>query len=406
MPNYQYTARDLAGKMTSGSLPAGDVAEVRTLLRNKNLYLTTVREQAGPIEQRPAGLFQRRKVKLKDMVVMSRMLATLVRAGLPIVECLSAVSSQTENIALANALKQVRVDVLSGMTLADSLKKHPKIFNETYCSLVVAGETGGVLDQTLEVAATQFDKEADLRDKVKAAFVYPIIVFIASILVVMFMLVFIVPVFAKVYKDFGAKLPPITQMLIDLSAIVMGYWWIVIPAMIGVALLLKAWVKTKKGRWVWDTVKLKVPVLGKLNRKIAIARFTETLAGAIKAGVPILRALATAAQTSGNVIIMDAVTSVSTAVKEGATLSGPLESSGQFPPIVTKMVAAGEQSGNLDEMLEEVTHFFHRDIEYTVGQLTRIMEPAMTVVVGGIVLFVLLALYMPVFNLTQVVRRP
>lgn len=405
MPSYHYTARDRGGQQTSGVIAAKDAVEVRELLRNKELFVTGVRQQSEEFEGKRTQRRRGKRVKLGDVVVMSRQLATLVRAGLSIVECLNAVATQTENKSLAEAVKRVRMDVLSGSTLTDAMKQHPHIFNELYVSLVQAGETGGVLEQTLEVAASQFDKEAELRDKVKAAFVYPAVVAVASVLVVIFMLVFIVPVFAKVYTQFHATLPPVTRLLVTLSDVVCHFWWIVLPCCYMVYRLLRAYVCTPGGRKRFDRLKLKVPLMGKLMRKIAIARFTETLAGAIKAGVPILRALATSGQTSGNVIIMEAVNTVSAAVKEGATLSAPLEQTREFPPMVTRMVAAGEQSGNLDSMLEEITRFYNRDIEYTVGQLTRVMEPAMTVVVGGIVLFVLLALYMPVFNLTNVVHK-
>ncbi|HEV2474413.1 MAG TPA: type II secretion system F family protein, partial [Chthonomonadales bacterium] len=242
------------------------------------------------------------------------------------------------------------------------------------------------------------------REKVKAAFVYPTIVLIASVGVVFFMLVFIVPVFAKVYDQFHAKLPAVTLSLIVLSNIILHYWWMVGALGVGAVMGVKKYLRTPAGRRLYDKMKLKAPLLGKLNRKIAIARFAETFAGASKAGVPIIRALAISAATSGNVIIIDAVMKGAGLVQEGASLAGPLEQTGEFPPMVTRMVAAGEHSGNLDEMLSELTRFYSRDIEYTVDRLTKIMEPAMTVCVGGIVLFVLLALYMPIFNMTQVLH--
>lgn len=409
MPSFTYTARDRAGNQTTGVIAAKDLSEVREVLRKKELFLTKVQEKAAPGKTASSpslfSMFRRKKVKLGDMVVMSRQLATLVRAGLSLVECLHAVEMQTESPMLAEALRDVRLDILTGSTLTDALRKNPKVFNETYVSLVQAGETGGVLEQTLETAAEQFNKEADLREKVKSAFVYPIIVLVASVAVVFFMLVFIVPVFAKVYDQFHAHLPPVTQMLVTLSFIILNYWWMVLIGLIAFVMLLKRFARTPFGRRLFDKIKLKLPLLGKLIRKMAVARFTETFSGATKAGVPILRALAISAQTSGNVIIIEAVTKVAGFVKEGSTLSVPLEQTGEFPPMVCRMIAAGEQSGNLDEMLEEVTNFYNRDIEYTVQKLTKIMEPAMTVAVGGIVLFVLLALYMPIFNLTQVIRK-
>jgi type IV pilus assembly protein PilC len=403
MATFSYTARDRSGSQKAGVLDARSVTEARETLRMRELFVTDIAEKAAAAPS--GGLFRKKGVKLGDMVVMSRQLATLVKAGLSIIECLNAVSDQTESAALSQALEQVRLDVLTGSTLAESMHRHPKVFSEQYIALVNAGETGGVLDQTLDVAADQFDKEADLREKVKSAFVYPAIVLIASIGVVTFMLVFIVPVFADVYKQFNAELPAITQMLVTLSFVILHYWWMIAIGAFVAFRVIKQYVASPSGKRMFDLLMLKLPLLGKLNRKIAVARFTQTFAGAVTAGVPILRALTISAQTSGNIILMEAITKVIAQVKDGATLSGPLEQSGQFPPLVTRMIAAGEQSGNLDEMLNEITKFYSRDIEYTVGKLTRIMEPAMTVAVGGIVLFVLLALYMPIFNLTHVVRK-
>jgi type IV pilus assembly protein PilC len=405
MPTFSYTARDRAGAQTNGVIAAKDPTEVREVLRNKELFVTTLKEQAGPSAPGAGGLpFKSKKVKLNELVVMSRQMATLVRSGISIVECLHAVGMQTENPTLKQAVNEIRLDVLTGSTLTDAMRKHSRILNEMYVSLVQAGEAGGVLERTLEIAAKQFDQEAELQEKVKAAFVYPMVVLVASVGVVFFMLVFIVPVFAKVYEQFHATLPPVTLALVMLSSFVLHYWWMVIVGGYAAMWGLRRYIRTPAGRMVFDRLMLKLPLLGPLNRKIAVARFTQTFAGATQAGVPILRALAISASTSGNVVIMEAIKKVAGFVKDGATLTVPLEQTGQFPPMVTRMIAAGEQSGNLDTMLEEVTHFYNRDIEYTVNKLTKILEPAMTVVVGGIVLFVLLALYMPIFNLTNVVK--
>lgn len=406
MATFRYTARDSSGQLSSGVIAAKDQAEVREVLRHKNLYLTAIREQTAKSSASASspGLFRRRKIRLGDLVVMSRQLATMVRAGLSIVECLQDVAEQTENPVLKETLNQVRLDILTGTTMTDAMRKHPKVFNESYVSLVQAGEAGGLLEQTLETAALQLDREAELVEKVKSAFVYPMVVVFTSIGVVFFMLVFIVPVFAGIYDQFHAKLPPITLLLVFLSYALLHYWWLAAIGLATCVMLARRFHRTPKGRRTFDRIKLKLPLLGKLNRKIAVSRFTQTFASSVRAGVPILRALAISAQTSGNTIIMDAVGRAAGFVKDGASLSVPLEQSGEFPSMVTRMVAAGEHSGNLDAMLEEITRFYNRDIEYTVAKLTRIIEPLMTIVVGGIVLFILLALYMPVFNLTQVVR--
>jgi type IV pilus assembly protein PilC len=285
------------------------------------------------------------------------------------------------------------------------MRKHPKVFNEIYVSLVEAGEAAGTLDHTLELAATQFDEEAELREQIKAALTYPAIVVVAACGVVAFMLVFVVPAFAKVYQQFHAQLPAVTRMLITLSDIVLHRAWVVILAAILLIFGFRRYIETESGRLRYDSLKLKLPLLGKLIRKIAIARFAQTWAGATKGGMPILQALQISANTSGNVVIRNSVQQVATFVKEGATLADPLSATGQFPPMVTRMIAAGESSGDLDMMLEELARFYRRDIDYQVKKLTRLMEPIMTVVVGAVVLFVLVALYMPIFTLPTIVRR-
>lgn len=406
MPNYRYTARDRHGEAKNGIVFAENDRHLREVLRSTDLFLTKfVQVDDNKAEETQRSLFAPRRVRLGDMVEFSRQMATLVRAGIPIVEALGTVVFQTDNPVLADALREVRVDVLAGSSLAGAMRQHPKIFDELYISLVDAGEAGGVLDQTLEVAADQFDKRAVLREQVKAAMTYPILVVVASILVVAFMLVFIVPTFAGVYKTFDQELPAITQLLLTMSHVMTKLWWIVVLVVLGIIVFVRYAYSTDKGRHVIDNLLLRIPLVGKVLRKIAIARFTQTWSGATKGGIPILRALAVSANTSGNVIIRDAVMEVAATVQEGSPLGPPLDETGQFPPMVTRMIASGESSGNLDLMLEEVTKFYQRDVDYSVQKMTKMLEPIMTVFVGGIVLFVLLALYMPVFNLTNVIKR-
>ncbi len=339
------------------------------------------------------------------MVVMSRQLATLVRAGLPIVEALGTISSQSENPTMAEALRDVRLDVVGGSSLADAFRRHPKVFSDLYCALVEAGEVGGVLDQTLEIAATQFDKESTLRQKVKGAMTYPKLVVFACCGVVLFMILIIVPVFKSVYEQFHAELPAITRLLILMSDIALHYGFLAIIAIVLIVYAFRSYRKSPGGKVAIDRLVMKLPLTGNLARKIAISRFTQTFGSAMNGGIPILRALAVSANTSGNEIIKGAVMTVATRVQEGTPLAPPLDATGEFPPIVIRMIAAGEKSGSLPTMLEEMTHFYERDIEYAVEKLTRLLEPVMTIVVGGLVLFVLLSLYWPVFNLTHVIKK-
>lgn len=406
MPNFRYTARDRNGEPKNGIVFAENDRHLREILRSTDLYLTKFQQvDDTKAEGQQTRLFAPRKVRLVDMVEFSRQLATLVRAGIPIVEALGTVAFQTDNPILADAIREVRIDVLAGSSLAGAMRQHPKIFDDLYISLVEAGEAGGVLDQTLEVAADQFDKRAVLREQVKAALTYPILVIVASIGVVAFMLIFIVPTFAGVYRGFKKELPGITKMLIGMSNVVTQWWWIVLLVVIGLIIFVRSYYKTDKGRHVIDQMLLGIPIVGKVLRKIAIARFAQTLSGATKGGIPILKALSVSANTSGNVIIRDAVIEVASNVQEGSPLGPPLDETGQFPPMVTRMIASGESSGNLDLMLEEITKYYQRDVEYSVQRMTKLLEPIMTVIVGGIVLFVLLALYMPTFMLTEVIKR-
>ncbi len=402
MPSFQYLARDRAGKQVRGTLAGADERAVREQLRRKDLFVTTITEQK---QAASAGGGARKKVSLPDMVVMSRQLATLVRAGLPLIDSLHTLAGQTTNVTLKQALVDIRTDVLAGSTFSDALGKHPKIFSELYQSLARAGEVAGALDETLHVAAEQLDKEQELKEKVKAAFVYPMAVVITAVGVVFFLLTFVVPVFAGVYEQFHAKLPAPTLLLVSASKIIRGYWWMVVIGTYVSIKVLKKWQQTDKGRYTCDKIKLRMPLLGPLNRKIAISRLTRTFSAMVSAGVPILSGLQTSARVTGNSIFMEVINDAVQKVNEGVRLSVPLEQSGQFPSMVTRMISAGEESGNMDEMLRQVTTFYDRDIEYAVQRLTRMLEPLLTVVLGIIVGFVLLALYMPIFNLSKVIHR-
>jgi type IV pilus assembly protein PilC len=404
MPNYSYRARDLHGNPTAGVIYAETDAELRDKLRGNGLYLTNFKKTAEGSEKSRKSIFAK-KVKLTDLVVMSRQFATLVRAGLPIIETLGTLRVQTENPLIAEALTEIQQDVMAGGTLNQSMAKHPAIFNNLYVFLAAAGEASGTLDKTLEIVADQLEKEAVIQEQVKSAMAYPKLVVFACFGVVAFMLVFIVPVFSKVYTQFNASLPFITQLLITMSDIVTRFWWM---TLIVIYLGFRGFVqfrKTEQGKRIVDRYSLKLPILGPILRKIAISRFTQTFAGATRSGVPILNGLAVSADTSGNSVIRDAVIEVANRVSEGAPLAATLDQTKVFPAMVTRMIAAGEKSGNLDEMLDEITKFYQRDVDYAITRMTKLIEPLMTILVGGIVLFVLMALYMPVFNLGKVLKK-
>lgn len=404
MPNYTYSARDMNGNMSNGVMQADNDAELRDKLRSSGLFLTRFKKSSDSA-QKARSSFLPKKIKLMDLVIMSRQFATLVRSGVPIVETLAALKAQTENPTIAEALGALQLDVLEGANLSSAMEKHPRVFGPLYVSLVSAGEASGSLDMALEIIAEQLEKESVVQEQVKSAMAYPKLVVLACFGVVTFMLVFIVPTFSKVYAQFHATLPSVTLLLVSISGFVTKFWWLAILMVIGVIQGIKKFRATPYGKHLLDRVSLKAPLLGSVMRKIAIARFSQTLAGATKSGVPILNGLAISADTSGNSVISEAVHRVASLVSEGSPLAATLDQTGQFPPMVTRMIAAGEKAGNLEEMLSEIAKFYSRDVDYAVGRMTKMIEPLMTIVVGGIVLFILVALYMPVFNLSNVIKK-
>jgi len=407
MPTFAYTVRDRAGKTTNGSLQATDVNELRRILRSNDLYLTEYKSAGGdaanPREQKP-GLFSNNKIKLQDMVITTRQLATLLRSGVPLTQGIEIVREQSNKPLLIAALHDMQAGVVAGEGVSTMMRKHPKVFNDLICSLVEAGEAAGNLDFALDVAADQLDREDELRRKVKAATTYPKLVVGASIGTVLIMLLCVVPVFSTVYKSLRTELPSMTKILIMMSDWVVKYWWLVFGLMFLFSWSFKKYYATPGGKMALDKLTVRVPIAGPRFRKISIARFTQTLAGSMRAGVPVLRSLQISANTAGNAVIRDAVHEVATNVRDGSQIGIELEKSGHFPLMVTRMISAGEASGNVDEMLDEINRFYERDVAYSVEQLTKMIEPLMTIVVGGIVLFVLLALYMPVFSLGEAFR--
>jgi type IV pilus assembly protein PilC len=412
MPNFLYTARDRNGNPIQGQIISADLETVREQLRERDLFLTSAVQQSErrPLTEEGASpaRWKGKRVRIGEMVVFSRQLATLVRAGLPINECLYTAAMQSDNLYLRQVVMQVRSDILAGASFTEAVSRHPKIFQEFFVALIRAGEAGGVLDETLETAAQQFDKEAELREKIRSAFTYPIIVIVVAVLVIAFLVAFVIPQFASFYKSFNAPLPGVTLLLLQVSQLAVNPWidLSLLSLLIGGFFGFRWYVGTPKGRRAWDNFKLKVPLFGPLNRKIAIARLTRTLAAMTHAGVPILEALQISARVSNNVLIEEAMRRVGEFVQQGARLWMPMEETGHFPPMVIRMIAAGEESGNVEEMLSELTRYYDRDVEYTVQRLTRMLEPALTVVIGGLVLFILLALYMPIFNISNVLKAP
>lgn len=404
MPVYRYVARDIQGQLVTGSVGGADETIARRDLRENGLYIISL------VDQRERKGFshwwaQLRGVKLTDMVIFSQQLSTMVAAGLPIIECLHELIDETENPVLRQALLEVARDIQSGSTFSQAIAHHPRIFSEMYVALVHAGEVGGVLEQSLASMAEALDKEQELREKVKSAFVYPAVVLTVAAGVVSFMLLFVIPIFEKVYSQFHATLPAPTLALMVASRFISRFWWLALAALGGLAWAFRSFIRTENGRRVWDRVKLRLPLLGKLIRKMVVLRFVRTLGALVTAGVPILSALETSARVANNTEFTDAIVAIAGEVTEGASLSAPLRACGKFPNLVPRLVQVGEDSGNLDEMLFKIAHFFDRDVEHSVRRLTTLMEPVLTLVLGGIVGSIVVSLYMPIFTLAAVIRR-
>jgi len=402
MPKYRYTARDRSGKSSTGQLQANDEADLRNVLRANGLFLTQVKGVTGQQEDEESmaskDLFAK-KPTLQDMVIATRQLATMMHAGMPMMETINLVGSQMTKPVLKNAFRDLERSVNAGESLSVAMGRFPKVFSKLIVAFVESGEATGNLAETLEAAAIQLDREDNLKRKVKAATTYPKIVVAACVGTIAVMIIVVVPVFSQVYRQLGSGLPGPTLLLIAVSDFTTHYLIFIILFSAAGFFAFKKWSETDSGRRKLDRLVLKLPILGDVMRKIAIARFVQTLAGALRSGVPVLHALQISGNMAGNTVIQDAITDATVKIREGSPIAPELEKTGEFPMMVTRMLAAGENSGSLDTMLDEVNRFYDRDVEYAVDKLTRMIEPMMTILVGGIVLVILLALYMPVFNL-------
>ncbi|MBN9376367.1 MAG: type II secretion system F family protein, partial [Cellulomonas sp.] len=344
------------------------------------------------------------KVKIKDLAIASRQLATMINSGLSLIRALAILADQTESKGLAKVLAQVRNDVETGQSFSQSLGKHPLVFPPLMVNMVRAGEVGGFLDEVLLSVATNFEKEVKLRGKIKSAMTYPTIIFIFAMLAMIGMLLFIVPIFANMFSQLGGKLPPLTQFLVFLSsALKIGIG----PLVVAIIVFAIWWGRHKNDAAVREKVdpfKLKVPVFGPLWKKIAVSRFTRNFGTMIKSGVPILQALDIVGETSGNIVVEHAAKSVQDSVRRGESLAGPLSQHPVFPPMVVQMMAVGEDTGALDTMLSKVADFYDDEVESTTEQLTSLIEPIMIVIVGGIIGFIVIGLYMPIFSIFNVIQ--
>jgi type IV pilus assembly protein PilC len=379
-------------------MEAANPEAVHAALRRQGMNPTRVRAKPKEIKINIPGLSE--KVKDRDIVIFTRQFATMIDAGLPLVQCLEILSSQAENKTLGKTLDTVQNDVESGAAYAEALGKHPKVFDELYVNMVAAGETGGILDTILNRLAAYMEKAMMLKKKVKSAMVYPITILAVAVGVVAILMIFVIPKFADMFTGMGGELPMLTQMVINMSNFAASYkMGILVLGIIGFFMLFGRYYATENGKRRMDGIFLKLPIFGPLIRKVAVAKFTRTLGTMLSSGVPLLDALEICAKTAGNKVVEDAVFMTKDSIEEGKTIAEPLEDTGVFPPMVVQMISVGEATGALDAMLSKIADFYDDEVDTAVDALTSLMEPMMMVFLGGAIGFVVIAMYLPIFKM-------
>jgi type IV pilus assembly protein PilC len=404
MATYAFKALDLAGATTKGEMEAGDKQAVAAQLRSKGLIVVDIEEQAPPNAGDLLARFQR--IKPDELVIATRQLSTMVNSGMSLLRSLYIIEEQTENNKLRDIWIDVRKDVEAGLALSDALRKHPEVFNDLYVAMVEAGETGGILDNTLIRVADQLEKDAALRRQIKAAMIYPSMIGGFAFVVLFALVAFLVPVFETIFKDFGGELPAITKFTVWLSHMFTQRFYVLFGGIAGVVWAFKTWKRTERGEMQWDRLKLKFPMkIGDIVQKVALARFSRTFSGLIAAGVPMLEAIEITGKTAGNKVIEKAMYEVRESVKKGGSLTAPMMDVPEaFPVMVTQMIGVGEETGALETMMSKIADFYEEQVAAAVKALTSILEPIMILAVGGIVGFIVIAMYLPMFKVYDSIK--
>jgi len=397
MPIYAWEGKTPRGNIQKGEMEAINEAAVRAALRGQRVQVIKVKTKPKDLLENIS--FLQPKVKGKDLAVFTRQFATMINAGLPLIQGLDILSSQEPNPTLKKAIAKIKGDVESGSTLSNAIKKHPKIFSDLYVSLVAAGEMGGMLDNILNRLAIYIEKAEKLKGKVKGALVYPSVVLTISIVVIAILLIFVIPVFQEMFEGLGGELPALTQAVVDLSNFLQKYIIYIIGALVLVYFAFIRFRSTEKGRVIVDKTLLGLPVFGNLLKKSGVANFTRTLGTMTTSGVPILDSLGIVAATAGNKVIEKAILDTKVSISEGKTIAEPLAKSGIFPPMVTQMISVGESTGALDTMLEKIADFYEDEVDAAVDALTSLIEPFMMVFLGGTIGTMLAAMYLPIFKM-------
>lgn len=399
MPIFTYVGKSKKGRVLKGDIEAADERIARIQLRRKNIEVTKLKPKPKDIFESIS--FMQPKVTKKDLVIFTRQFSTMIDAGLPLVQGLNILSEQMENKSFKGMLKQVTKDVEGGSTLADALNKHPKVFDGLFVNLVAAGEVGGILDTILQRLAAYIEKSEKLKSKVKGALVYPVAVLIVGILVMAVIMVFVIPVFQEMFSSLGKGLPALTQVVINISNFTKGNIHFMIIGLIAFIWGFRRYRGTSSGKRIIDIILLKMPIFGELIKKVSVARFTRTLGTMISSGVPILDALEITGKTSGNAVVEEVIFEARTSIAEGQTIADPLSESDIFPGMVTQMISVGESTGALDSMLEKIADFYDDEVDASVSALTALMEPLMMMLLAGALGPIIIAMYLPIFQMAS-----
>lgn len=398
---YVWVAETKRGRKLKGELEAASEQIAMSQLRKRNLKVLKLKPKPKDIFENVA--FMQPKVTNKDLVIFTRQFSTMIDAGLPLVQGLNILAEQADNPKFRSILKQITKDVEGGSTLAEAMKKHPKVFNELFVNLIAAGEVGGILDTILQRLATFIEKAAELKSKIKGALTYPIVVVCIAFIVIAVILIFVIPVFQDMFASFGSALPAPTQIVVNMSDFMKGNIHWVILGIVLIAFLFKQYRNTKGGRKTTDNIALKLPIFGDLLKKTAVARFTRTLGTMLASGVPILDSLEIVAKTAGNVVIEEIIYEVRGSIAEGQTIAEPLSENDVFPGMVIQMISVGEATGALDTMLEKIADFYDKEVDAAVDALTSMLEPLLMLFLGGAIGGLVVAMYLPIFSMAGAV---
>jgi type IV pilus assembly protein PilC len=400
MPLFAYTAIDSTGRTVKATMEAESESLVLAKLRDQSLHCTEIKKAA-----KSGGVtIGKAKMKPKSLVLFSRQFATMIDAGIPIVRSMEILSSQCKDVALKESLEQITVDIKSGLALNEAMSKHPRVFNKLYINMIRAAELGGILDTILDRLAGFLEYEAEIRGKIKSAMMYPVLVLNFAALMLFAMFSFVLPKFKEIFTGLDVELPPVTQALFSMGDFMGAYWWLILLLGFGSWQFLKQWGKTPRGRFVLDSFKLRLPIIGEISLKMSIARFSRTFGTLINSGVPMMRSLEIVGETMNNVVLAQAIEATRNSIREGNKLSAPLVASNLFPTMVTTMIDVGEESGRLSEMLVKVGDFYDQEVETTVKGLTSMIEPMLIIFLGGVVGFIAISIMTPMFKLVNSIK--